>query len=333
MKILFFTHKFFPDIGGIESNSEILADYFYKAGHEICLVTWSEDNNLKKFPFKIIRNPNKKQLFQQHKWAEVIFENNPCLRMSWPNLFFNRPSVIALNTWLTRVDGKIGVQDRLKLFFLKRASKVIAVSNAVRKRCWPAAVVISNPFKEEIFKIIPGIDRTGDFVFLGRLVSDKGASLAIDAIHKLLNKTLTIVGDGPELIDLKKLVSKLKLENRVSFTGILYGDLLVQCLNKHKYILVPSVWEEPFGNVALEGMACGCLPVVSDGGGLPDAVGKAGIIFERGNLKSLVEAIDQMLNSPSLERQIRSFATDHLNAHRSAIIANKYLKVIENAVH
>ena len=119
MKILLFSHKFFPDIGGIESNSEILANCFFSAGHEVCVVTWSDDSSATFFPFKIIRNPNRKQLFQVHKWADVVFENNPCLRMAWPNIFFNRPSVIALNTWLTRIDGKIGFQDRIKLFFFK----------------------------------------------------------------------------------------------------------------------------------------------------------------------------------------------------------------------
>lgn len=34
MKILFLSHKFYPDIGGIEVNSEILATAFHKAGHE-----------------------------------------------------------------------------------------------------------------------------------------------------------------------------------------------------------------------------------------------------------------------------------------------------------
>lgn len=331
MKILLLSHKFFPDIGGIESNSEILANCFFSAGHEVFVVTWSDDSSATFFPFKIIRNPNRKQLFQVHQWAEVVFENNPCLRMAWPNIFFNRPSVIALNTWLTRVDGKMGFQDRLKLIFLKRARKVIAVSNALRKRCWSDAIVISNPYKEEIFKILVTIDRTDDFVFLGRLVTDKGADLAVYAMQLLLHKTLTIIGNGPELTNLKNLVSELKLDNRVHFEGSLSGDALVKCLNRHKYILVPSIWEEPFGNVVLEGMACGCLPIVSNSGGLADAVGNAGITHERGNIKNMVEVINKVINNPVFESMIRKNAPDHLAKHHSKIIANRYLAVIKEA--
>src|SRR5690606_40338743 len=92
---------------------------------------------------------------------------------------------------------------------------------------------------------------------------------------------LTIIGDGPEAPVLKALAVKYGLEHKVDFKGSLQGKELVDCLNQHKLILVPSRWEEPFGNVALEGMACGCIPVVSDGGGLAEAVGHAGLTFQR----------------------------------------------------
>jgi glycosyltransferase involved in cell wall biosynthesis len=43
-----------------------------------------------------------------------------------------------------------------------------------------------------------------------------------------------------------------------------------------KVLLVPSVWEEPFGRVAAEAMINGIPPIVSDRGGLPDVVGQVG---------------------------------------------------------
>src|SRR5690606_36644541 len=177
----------------------------------------------------------------------------------------------------------------------KRASKVIVVSNALRQKCAANALVIENPYRTGEFKILENIKRENDFVFLGRFVSDKGAHLAILAIQKLIslgyNTNLTIIGDGPEMENLKQMVNQGGLNKNVIFTGILKGMALVKMLNQYKYILVPSVWEEPFGLVALEGMACGCIPIVSDSGGLPDSVGKAGIVFERGNLNSLVNCI------------------------------------------
>jgi glycosyltransferase involved in cell wall biosynthesis len=97
-------------------------------------------------------------------------------------------------------------------------------------------------------------------------------------------------------------------------------------------ILVPSRWEEPFGNVALEGMACGCIPVVSDGGGLPDAVGSAGLTFKRGDTADMVKRIREILHSKELEEKLRLEALQHLKLHHPKKVADRYLKVIREAV-
>jgi len=343
LKILFITHKFYPFVGGIEVNSEILANAFYNAGEQVHLITWTKESGEKNFPFPVIRNPNLATLFQEHRWAEIVYENNPSLRLSWPAVLFNKVSVIALRTWVNRMDGKIALQDKLKILWLKRASGVIAVSEAVRRRSWSKATVIGNPYRIELFKVLPDIPRTAGFVFLGRLVSDKGADLAIKALKKIISNaseqgyekallTLSIVGDGPERHQLEDLVLQLGLKNRVKFTGSLNGEKLVSCLNKHRFILVPSLWEEPFGNVALEGMACGCVPIVSDGGGLPDAVGNAGITFKRGNINSLADAIANIITNPQLEDNLRSAASKHLTEHHPATVSEKYLNVIKSSL-
>ncbi|WP_345955131.1 glycosyltransferase family 4 protein [Mucilaginibacter sp. PAMB04168] len=336
LKILFITHKFYPDIGGIEVNSEILALQFHAAGHEVEMLTWTAASGDKEFPFRVIRQPNRAMLFKAHRWADVVFENNPSLRLSWPALFFRKPIVVALRTWINRMDGSIAWQDKLKVQWLKRASGVIAVSDAIRKRCWPAAIVIGNPYRNTLFKVIAGTERSKDFVFMGRLVSDKGADIAINAINILadkgIRKSLTIIGNGPEQTKLEQMVTALSLTEQVTFTGALSGEKLVQHLNQHQYLLVPSIWEEPFGNVALEGMACGCLPIVSDGGGLPDAVGKAGLVVKRGSVNALADSLAHLLGSSSLELELRNAAPEHLKSHEPQKVAEEYLKVIEKAV-
>jgi glycosyltransferase involved in cell wall biosynthesis len=79
-------------------------------------------------------------------------------------------------------------------------------------------------------------------------------------------------------------------------------------------------------------MACGCLPVVSDGGGLPDAVGVAGLTFQRGNISDLVNCIQQLNKNTKLENQLRLAAIPHLLAHRTEVIAKKYLDIIEHTL-
>jgi glycosyltransferase involved in cell wall biosynthesis len=336
LKILFLSHYYFPQVGGIESNSELLAAAFTTAGHEVHLLTWSADDTARVFPYRITRNPNASQLLQAHRWADLVFENNPCFRLGWPGVIFKRPKVTVINTWITRVNGKISLRDKIKThWWLGRCTAVIAVSNAIRKTCWPAATVIRNPYKAADFYIDPSVHRDTDFVFLGRLVSDKGANQAIEAVYRIRqfghDARLTIIGDGPERQALEQQAATLSMKDAVVFTGALQGEPLRKMLNRHRYILAPSAWEEPFGNVVLEGMACGCLPIASDGGGLPEAIGKAGLTFKRNDINSLVSCIRRIMENPALDRLLRDAAPLHLKEHHPLIVAQKYLQVIGNA--
>jgi len=174
-------------------------------------------------------------------------------------------------------------------------------------------------------------------------VSDKGADLAIKVIG-LLNALgsartsnganeffLTIIGDGPDRKKLEELAHNLGVASRVVFTGVLEGMSLVSRLNRHRYMIVPSLWEEPFGNVALEGMACGCIPIVSDSGGLPEAIGDAGLVFASGDVAALSACISKLLDDKLLESRLRTAARIHLQKHLPDRIASRYLSVIQEA--
>ena len=341
MKILFLSHKFYPMIGGIEVISELLANAFADAGHEVHLVTWMPDESNKIFKYKVSRNPGLIALFSAHAWADVVFENNICLRLSWPALFFRSKSVIALHTWVAREPNKAGLIEYIKFFWLNRSKKVIAVSQALRIESWKSATVVGNPYRASEFITMPELNRDKAFVFLGRLVSDKGVDLALLALHKLkklslerldyTNYTLTIIGEGPELGKLNLLVNELDLKNEVNFLGSLTGESLIRKMNEHQVLLVPSRWQEPFGVVVLEGMACGCIPIVSDSGGLRDAVGNAGLIFRNGDVDDLVEKMMLLSKDVALRNEFSKLSIEHLSNFHPDKVVSQYLEAIENS--
>jgi glycosyltransferase involved in cell wall biosynthesis len=147
-----------------------------------------------------------------------------------------------------------------------------------------------------------------------------------------MHPQLTIVGGGPEKETLQVLQVELQLDRQVQFAGVLSGEALVEMLNRHKIIVIPSRWREPFGLVALEGIACGCVAVGADGGGLPDAIGKCGLVFETGNVSSLAEQLAKLLRSDSDLELYRSAAPAHLAQHSSELVAARYLEVLQDAV-
>ena len=119
MKILISSYRFYPRIGGIEKISFILAEEFVKQGHDVKLVTQTAYEGPEGFSFEVIRNPNPLKLLNLVRWCDIYFHNNISLRTSWPLLIVHRPWIITFQTWLTRVDGKLGWQDHLKQFVIR----------------------------------------------------------------------------------------------------------------------------------------------------------------------------------------------------------------------
>nr|WP_286194763.1 glycosyltransferase family 4 protein [Synechococcus sp. CCY 0621] len=237
----------------------------------------------------------------------------------------------------------------VKRWILRRSTASIAISEAIRRSSCEGSLVIGNPYRSELFKCFPGLDRQRDFVFVGRMVSDKGVDLLLHAFAVLVSNrnilreaqaqaigeqlTLTLIGDGPEILSLHRLVNQLGISMNVSFVGTLKGENLAHCLNQHRVLVVPSRWDEPFGNVALEGAACGCIVVGSDGGGLPDAIGDGGILFISGSLEDLVSKLQMALTLSDHERFcMRSRSKTHLQRHTEQHVAAQYLAVLKEAV-
>lgn len=329
MKILFTSHRFYPYLGGIEVNSEILARYFSSKGHKVHVVTNTTGGEDVSFPFPVTRRPTLQQLVSLHRWADVVYQNNIELGSLWPAFFTRKPTVISVRTWLGANDGRTRPVDRLKKWVLSRADAVIAISEAIRKDTCARAVVIGNPYRSNLFRVLPDVRRSNSVAFLGRFVSDKGADLLLRAYAEVKSQAegLTLIGGGPEESSLRRMASDLGVEAR--FTGPLQGEDLVRELNQHAILAVPSRWAEPFGNVALEGMACGCVVVGSDGGGLPDAIGPAGLVFERGSVGRLADQLKGLLCEPELLAALRGNAAVHLERHREETVCRRYLNILE----
>jgi glycosyltransferase involved in cell wall biosynthesis len=97
-------------------------------------------------------------------------------------------------------------------------------------------------------------------------------------------------------------------------------------------MVVPSLLEEPFGLVSLEGIACGCVVVGSRAGGLPEAIGPAGPSFVKGDADGLAKVLRRLLTDPALREQYREAGQRHLPRFTRKAVIDSYLAVIEQAV-
>lgn len=334
MRIALLSHCFYPSIGGIETMGELLADGFTKAGHEVVVVTQTEDPGTRTFAYEVVRRPGPRRLLGIARWCDVYFQNNISLQTLWPLLFLSRPLVITLATWIARPDGSLSWRDQLKRSVLKYAA-CVANSQSVARSVPVPATVIGNPYQSDLFRVDPGVERDRDLVFLGRLVSDKGPHLLLDAIQQLdrwgLNPSALFIGSGDQLEGLRARVQQMSLPQTIEFAGSRRGAELVRLLNRCRIMVVPSVWNEPFGIVALEGAACGCVVVGSSGGGLADAIGPCGPTFASGNAEALAATLRRLLESPDEMQRYRENAPQHLQQHTVEAVTARYLDVIKRA--
>jgi glycosyltransferase involved in cell wall biosynthesis len=336
MRILMYSPAFLPHIGGLEINTANIARQLVEHGHEVTVVTRTPGDGPDRFPFRVARRPSLGELLRQTRWCEVFFQQNVSLRGLWPLLLVRRPWVVSHHSWYRRPDGRRAWQDRLKRRLLRRAAASISVSQAMADDLESPSTVILNAYRDDLFRLLPDVERTGDLIFLGRLVSDKGVDVLIEALGRLaargVRPGLAIVGDGPEAPHIEEQARRLGVADQVRMLGTRTGEELVRLLNGHRILVVPSRYHEPFGIVALEGIACGCVVAGSAGGGLKEAIGPCGVTFPNGDGDALADALARLLADPVHARDLLRNAPEHLAAHRSAAVGDAYERMLDGVV-
>ena len=331
MKILLSSYLFHPSVGGIESVSKILAEEFATAGNEVHVITQTPGDDVREANYRVSRGPSIAKRIGLLRWSDLFFQNNISLRSLLPALVLRKPTLVVHQTWLKNARGGVGWNNRIKRAVLRSVTNV-AISKAVADSISGHSFVIGNPYNEQIFRLIPSVTRDQDFVFVGRLVSDKGADLLLRTLKLLQNDNLlpnlTIIGTGPEEQNLRRLTAELALDRQVTFAGQKSGAALAEILNRHRVLVVPSRWAEPFGIVALEGIACGCVVVGSEKGGLKEAIGPCGLTFENENVPALAEQLQRLLKDLNLQTSLRQHAAEHLVKFQADAVASAYLRLM-----
>lgn len=135
------------------------------------------------------------------------------------------------------------------------------------------------------------------FVYLGRLVPEKGVATLIKAAA-LAHQPLRIIGTGSEETALRELA--VRMGGDVEFLGYLNGAALRTALSSARAVVVPSEWYENAPISVMEAGAMG-LPVIgADIGGIPELIraGETGFVFNGGSVDALAEVLAQVQGLP-----------------------------------
>lgn len=153
--------------------------------------------------------------------------------------------------------------------------------------------------------VFPFSAAKGEYLlFVGRIHPDKGLKGAI-AVAQVTGDRLVIVGQiGPEWQSFWDTEIKPHLNDKITYAGFVDRSQLYKYYQKAKAFLMPIEWEEPFGLVMTEAMACGTPVVAFRRGSVPEVVidGTTGFI---------VDTIEEMISAVG-----RIDSIDRANCHR-----------------
>ena len=333
VNILLESRAFYPSVGGLEMMSRGLATAWQNAGHTVRVTTVTPLNEESELDtLSVDRYPTPAAMRDHVRWADVFVQSGVSLRsLHWP-LLDGTPLVIIHHNLLS------GGQDTgVRAWLKRRATHLganVAVSQPVAETVPGPVVRIPNTFRPVYDQPGAGDEGRDGLLFVGRLVSVKGADLAIEALRRLRERgvetTLTICGDGPERDALEQQVREAGLEDAVTFEGWTEPDELAAHYRRARLLLVPSRYE-PFGIVALEAIAGGCPVVAAETGGLPEAVGDCGILVAPDDPGALADAAERALRS-DVRADLRAAMPAHVDRHRIDRIATDYLHVLRRVV-
>ncbi len=180
----------------------------------------------------------------------------------------------------------------------------IAISDFVRRKhaeagLPPERIVVKRHFA---WSVEPR-DGPGEyFVYLGRLVPEKGVGTLMHAWERIKTKLL-VVGDGPEASRLRAAAPQ-----NVEFRGTVDPHEVNTLLRRARAVLVPSEWHEGAGKVVSEAYAAGVPVLASSAGALPEIVEHelTGLVIPPANPAAWVGGVERLLDDSESERMGRA---------------------------
>jgi glycosyltransferase involved in cell wall biosynthesis len=179
-------------------------------------------------------------------------------------------------------------------------------------------------------KLVPRAPEEVVIGFIGRIVEAKGLGTLARALGEIRDLTwrLVVIGSGEFEETVRRMLDESQVGNRVQFLGYVPHEQTARYLSAFDLLVLPSEtqsnWEEQFGRVIPEALACGTCVLGSDSGEIPQLIGQSGggVIFPQRDVAALAEALRGLLSNESRRRELarigQEWVRNHLSLHATA---------------
>ena len=343
MRILLTTEWHPLSIGGVQSHVRDLALNLSALGHEVFIVSRAGNNSMlagqdtgvskhyivkSLLPLNIIIIPpdpfHLKTLITNIKpdiiHAHHAFTFIPLLSLrvgeiySIPRILTNHSVMIGYDyEFLWRTSSYFLLPYR---YYISKAQVIVSVSKAADKfisgfiKSNVKRVIIPNGVDINRFKPPKEDPSEPTVLYIGRLVYRKGIHILLKAFSYVVKEEpdarLVVAGKGYMEPILRTLASKLGIQESIVFRGYVPESEKPGLYRRASMVVIPSIYGESFGIVALEAIASGRPVIASNTGGLREIIddGIEGFLVEPSSPQALAEKIILLLQDRGLYRKM-----------------------------
>lgn len=168
------------------------------------------------------------------------------------------------------------------------------------------------------------------FLYVGRLVYNKGVHELIRSFRGIEDRYLVIIGAGPFEKRLKALAGT---SANIVFLGEQSGHPLRAAFRNAAALVVPSLWHEVFGIVAIEAMSCGTPLIVNNSGGLEEIAreNNAGFVYHSPEeLRSILLRFDE--RDPAIHAFGKNGRDAWEQRYSKEAHLNQYLQLVQSMI-
>jgi len=223
--------------------------------------------------------------------------------------------------------------------FWKKAARVISVSEQTRRfaqQHYPVDIqVIPNGIDTQACQ--PGTfdpRQPARILYIGRFSPEKNAAAVPVILDRIrgLDWRCAMLGDGPQMEDVKQSLTDLGISERVELPGWVSPQEVNQWLARSDILLMPSLLDS-MPIAGLQGLAMGLALVLSDIGSCPDYIdeGRNGFLVPPGDVEGYAEALRQLLSDKELLKSARTASRAHAQRFDLTQAIDDYEKILAEA--
>ena len=191
----------------------------------------------------------------------------------------------------------------------------------------PAPEVPEHPTRDEARATL-GIDGFALGV-AGRLTAQKALGDTLEALARVPDVALLVLGDGPERAKLERRAGELGLADRVRFLGAGTRDDVIALFRAVDAALLTSAWEN-LPHTLLEALATGTPVIATAVGGIPEVVrdGENGLLVPPRDIAAIASAIDRLVHDDALRASLAAAAAPSVDELAEPRILRRIVQAI-----